>query len=48
MHSVASHEDPALKPNKTAEPPIDDDPMQGAVGKLDGATAVATGILGAV
>ena len=48
MHSVASHEEPALNPNITAEPPMEDEPMQGAVGKLAGANDVATGILAVV
>ena len=47
MHSVASQDEPALKPKSTADPPMEVDPIHGAVGWFAGENAVATGILGA-
>jgi hypothetical protein len=47
MHSVASHDEPLLKPNKTPDTPTEVDPMHGAVGKLAGDMALDTGIFGA-
>jgi len=47
IHSFDIHEDPELNPNSAPEIPTDEAPIHGAVGRLAGAIAGETGILGA-